>query len=159
METRQTPPCLVPSETQGDHMVTKELLELKDDANCFVCGKANAHGLQLKWTTVGHRTESEFYPSRWHQGWRGIVHGGILATVLDEAMTRLAWELHGDAVTVEMTVRYFNPARTGEKLIVTGEIGETKNRLIPAKAEVRNAQGRIIATATGKALKVKSKVP
>jgi uncharacterized protein (TIGR00369 family) len=132
-------------------------LELKDDAHCFVCGKANIYGLQLVWKTVQNMTTAEFYPSKAHQGWQGIVHGGILATILDEAMTRLAWQIHGGSVTAEITVRYFNSARIGEKLAVRGEIGAANKRLIPAKAEIRNGGGRLIATATGKILKVREK--
>jgi len=130
-------------------------LELKDDAHCFVCGKENIYGLQLDWKTFKNQTKSVFYPSRTHQGWRGIVHGGILASVLDEAMTRLAWETNGQAVTAEITIRYFNPARTGEKLLVTGEIGGTRGRIVETRAEIRNPQGHIVASAKGKAIKVK----
>lgn len=132
-------------------------LKLKDNAHCFVCGTENLNGLQIKWTTNHDSTRAEFYPSKIHQGWQGIVHGGILAAILDEAMTRLAWEKHGGAVTAEMNVRYMNPARIGQKLLIRGELGESKNRLIPTKAEIRNDKGRIIATATGKAVKPKDK--
>ena len=132
-------------------------IELKDDAHCFVCGKSNVNGLQLHWRTHDNITESEFFPTRTHQGWQGIVHGGILATILDEAMTRLAWQLYGNALTAEITVRYLNFARIGEKLTVRGELGGTKNRLIPAKAEIRNSEGRIIASATAKVFKLKNK--
>ncbi len=132
---------------------------LVDDEHCFVCGKSNTSGLQLTWKTQGTHTETEFYPSKSHQGWMGLVHGGILAAILDEAITRLAWQNHGGAVTAEISVRYFNPARVGEKLTITGEIGKPKGRLIPGKAEVRNEKGRIIAAATGKAIKQKAPTP
>lgn len=130
--------------------------KLRDDAHCFVCGNENVHGLRLQWRTNGTMTESEFFPTKAHQGWKGIVHGGILAAVLDEAMTRLAWETYGGAVTAEIAVRYFNPARIGERLTIRGEVGNLRNRLIPAKAEIRNASGRLVASATGKAVKPKS---
>lgn len=134
--------------------MSQATIELKDDAYCFVCGKSNVRGLQLHWETEGNQTKSEFYPSKAHQGWRGIVHGGLLATILDEAMTRLAWKIYGSAVTAEINVRYHQIARTGEKLLITGELEESKNRLIPTKAEIRNSEGRLIASATGKAMKV-----
>ncbi|MCB4755734.1 MAG: PaaI family thioesterase [Elusimicrobia bacterium] len=137
-------------------MTPTQVLELTDDAHCFVCGHANVSGLQLTWHTEGNHTKAEFYPSRTHQGWRGLVHGGILASLLDEAMTRLAWESQGPAVSAELNIRYFNPARTGEKLTVTGEIAQVKGKLILGKAEIRNGQRRLIATATGKVLKVEA---
>src|SRR5437764_14749722 len=94
-------------------------LHLIDDAHCFVCGQSNVQGLQLHWKTEGKRSEAVYYPSPSQQGWAGFVHGGILAAVLDEAITRLAWQNYGGAVTAEISVRYFNPARIGEKLVVT----------------------------------------
>jgi uncharacterized protein (TIGR00369 family) len=115
-------------------------------------------GLQLNWKREGTRTETIFYASKSHQGWAGFVHGGILAAILDEAITRLAWQNYGGAMTAEISVRYFNPARIGEKLTITAEIGKMKSRLIPGKAEIRNDKGRLIATATGKSIKPKSLV-
>ena len=129
-------------------------MNLTDDAHCFVCGKSNVDGLQLEWKTEGNTTEAEFFPQRAHQGWRGLVHGGILATVMDEAMTRRAWEKFGGAVTGELTIRYLRPARVGERLVIRGEVLESKSRIIPAKAEIRSGDGRIVATATGKAFRI-----
>lgn len=136
-----------------------DAIKLTDDANCFVCGKANIHGLQLVWKTRGQTTEAEFFPPKHLQGWQGIVHGGVLASVLDEAMTRLAWELNGGVVTGEINVRYYKPARVGERLHVKGEVAPAKSRVIGGKAEIRNAAGLLIAAATGKIFKVKEKAP
>lgn len=134
------------------------VIELKDDSNCFVCGKSNVYGLQLNWNTEGYETSAEFFPARSHQGWQGVVHGGILAAVLDEAMTRLTWQKYGNAVTGEMTVRYSNPARIGEKLLITGSVEQGKGRLIPAKAEIRNTDGMLIASATAKTVRMAEQV-
>ena len=131
----------------------KNNIPLVDDDHCFVCGKENLQGLRIEWTTEALTTHGEFYASKTHQGWQGMVHGGILAAILDESMTRLAWETYGGAVTAEMTVRYISPARIGEKLLIKGEVDNMKGRLIPTRAEIRNTQGHIVASATGKALK------
>jgi uncharacterized protein (TIGR00369 family) len=131
--------------------------ELIDDSHCFVCGKDNPAGLNISWKTSGNVTEASFTISKAHQGWKDLVHGGILATVLDEAMTRLAWERFGGAVTAEMTVRYLRPAKIGDRMSVRGEVEEAKGRLIPAKAEIRDGAGQIVAEATGKAIKAKQK--
>jgi len=129
--------------------------ELIDDAYCFACGRDNPAGLRLHWTISGNVTETTFVPQRVHQGWKGIVHGGILATVLDEAMTRLAWQVFGNAVTGEITVRFVKPARVGDTLAVRGEVGTIEGRKIPARAEIRDSAGDIVAEATGKAIRVK----
>lgn len=131
--------------------------ELIDDAHCFVCGTDNPAGLNIRWTTRENVTEARFTPSKAFQGWKDVVHGGILATVLDEAMTRLAWQRFGGAVTAEMTVRYLRPARVGDTFTVRGEVADVSGRLIPAKAEIRDSAGNVVAEATGKAIKVKQK--
>ena len=73
---------------------------LKDDQWCFACGAENPHGLRLS----GFRREGddyvvEFTPQRHHQGWQGITHGGIAATILDEVMTRILYEQGLEVVT------------------------------------------------------------
>lgn len=129
-------------------------MELKDDHQCFVCGLKNQEGLRLIWKTEGLVTTTHFIPEAKYQGWAGIVHGGILATLLDEAMTRLASEISGGAVTAEMTVRYKTPARVGTMLFIRGEITASSKKLIEMKASIHenNEAGIVIAQATGKAI-------
>ncbi len=128
-------------------------LELIDDQRCFACGLENPDGLRLVWHVEGQTMTTQFIPPPKYQGWKGIVHGGILATLLDEAMTRLAGIIFGGAVTAEMTVRYVAPARIGELLNVVGEIVKG-SRIIEMKASITNEAGTLIAHATGKAVKI-----
>jgi uncharacterized protein (TIGR00369 family) len=130
---------------------------LQDDGHCFICGEENPQGLKLSWTVQGKEAFSEFIPEKVHQGWRGVVHGGILAAILDEAMTRLIWQLRGSAVTAEMTVRYLAPAAVGEKLKIHGKIIDDSKRLVLAQAEIRRMDGTIVARAEGKTLALKPK--
>jgi len=104
----------------------------------------------------GHVMTTEFVPPKKYQGWKGIVHGGILATLLDEAMTRLAGIVYQKAVTAEMTVRYVAPARIGELLYVRGEIVKEVRKLVEMRAFIYhpNPEGTLIAHATGKVLKI-----
>ncbi len=127
-------------------------LELIDDNCCFACGLENPDGLRLEWKIEGLVTTTQFTPQKKYQGWVGIVHGGILATLLDEAMTRLAGKVYGKAVTAEMTVRYVAPAQIGEVLFVRGEIVKQMRRLIEMKASIQTEDGKVIAHSTGKAL-------
>ncbi|MCC6127846.1 MAG: hypothetical protein IT584_01415 [Chlamydiae bacterium] len=62
----------------------------EDDRHCFACGMENLDGLRIVWHTEGLFTEAEFTADRKFQGWKGLLHGGIVATLLDDAMTRLA---------------------------------------------------------------------
>jgi uncharacterized protein (TIGR00369 family) len=128
---------------------------LADDGHCFVCGDRNEQGLRMKWTVRGRETFADFTADKRHQGWKDVVHGGLLAAILDEAMTRLVWKLHGSAVTAEMTVRYLAPAAVGEKLTAHGKILDDSKRLVLAEARILKADGTVVARAEGKTLKLK----
>ena len=129
-------------------------LELVDNNRCFACGMDNPEGLRIDWKVDGRIMTGEFVSGEKYQGWKGIVHGGILATLLDEAMTRLAGVVCGGAVTAEMTVRYVAPAQVGERLFIQGEIVDEKRKLVEMKAFIRSSEGTIIAHATGKGIKI-----
>lgn len=114
----------------------------------------NKSGLAIHWIVEDKTTRAEFVARKEFQGWKDVVHGGILATLLDEAMTRLAWIVCGGALTAEMTVRYLKPAAIGEKLYITGEIVKESRKLVEMRAAIENADKILIARAEGKAIKV-----
>ena len=67
-------------------------LRLEDDQMCYVCGKKNLKGLRLDFRhSKGGRLETTVVFSKKYQGFKGIVHGGVIAMVLDEMMVNLAW--------------------------------------------------------------------
>ena len=134
-----------------------EKITLEDDHFCFACGCDNKEGLDIQWIVKGKTTYAEFVPKRKFQGWKGIVHGGIIATLLDEAMTRLAWVASGGALTAEMRVRFLMPAKIGEKLFVFGEIARENRKLVEIKAYLYKEKkgGPLVAWSEGKAVKVK----
>ncbi|HOW28551.1 MAG TPA: PaaI family thioesterase [Elusimicrobiota bacterium] len=128
--------------------------DLSDDQMCFVCGSKNTLGLRMDWKSNGKETVAEFVAPKHLQGWKDILHGGIIATLLDEAMTRLIWEHVGPAVTAEMTVRYLAPAMIGEKFTVRGEIVDASKKLVSAKAEMIREDGVAVARAEGKTIRL-----
>ena len=131
-------------------------LVLEDDGQCFACGPHNLDGLRIDWKVDGNIMTGYFTPPQKFQGWKGVVHGGILATLLDEAMTRLACAVSGSAVTAEMTVRYVAPASVEELLYIRGEIVQEVSNLIELRSVIHklDASGPLIARATGKAIKI-----
>ncbi len=133
--------------------------DLFDDHYCFACGADNPHGLGVEWKVEGKKTWTEFIPPRKFQGWKGIVHGGIIATLLDEAMTRLAWIACGGALTAEMTIRFVRPARVGKKIYALGEILSESRKLVQMRASLymNDPKGKIIAWSEGKAVKIGQK--
>jgi uncharacterized protein (TIGR00369 family) len=127
------------------------VVKLKDDRWCFACGPENPHGLHLQgFHTEGERHVVEFVPQRHHQGWESVTHGGIVATLLDEIMTRLLYDRGQPAVTAELTVRYHRPLPTGEKVRAEAWVAGQRHRLARTQAEIRTATGELIASAQGK---------
>src|SRR5512139_3031183 len=125
-------------------------MKLETNGNCFVCGKNNPHGLRLSFEINKEKQtlKTTFVASPTYQGWDGIVHGGILSTLLDEAMANLVCELGYQAVTASIEIRFKKPAPILEPLLVYGEITEVSKRLIRAKAHIAQEDGAILATGT-----------
>jgi uncharacterized protein (TIGR00369 family) len=122
--------------------------------SCFVCGESNAIGLNLRFETDGAVVTTHFTPRPEHIGFKQVVHGGIIATVLDEIMV-CATQTKRFAYCAEMTVRFLRPLRPGEEVIVTGELTANRRKIFDAQAALKDSAGNIIATATGRYLPVK----
>jgi uncharacterized protein (TIGR00369 family) len=129
--------------------------ELRDNQHCYVCGRQNPAGLGIDFKTNAERRtiSATFTPSDIHEGYKGIVHGGILSAVLDEAMAKLTVSLGIPAVTAEITVRFMTPAAPGEELFVFGRLTHETRRLIQAEAKIERGPV-VIAEATGKLLRI-----
>lgn len=131
-------------------------MELQDDDVCFVCGKRNGRGFKLDFSLDKEKKTMEtiLIPEEWQQGYAEIIHGGIIATLLDEVMTKLAFELGINAVTAEISVRFKKPVGLNDKLLVKGQITEETSRIIYAKAEARFEDGSLTAEANSKLIVV-----
>jgi acyl-coenzyme A thioesterase PaaI-like protein len=129
-------------------------------ATCFACGSDNARGLQLKFRVDpdGTATASLVPGSEW-EGSRGIVHGGIVATLLDEAMAKAVAATGCKAMTAELRVRFRQYAETGEQLQVRGWVVKHKARLIETEALLEAAGGSERAHAWAKFLVVAKPQP
>ncbi len=131
------------------------MIELRDNQGCYVCGTDNPSGLGVEFQ-IQRDTKSiraRFTPSKAHQGYEGIVHGGILAALLDEAMVKLAFSLGIPAVSAEITVKFKSPASPGEELIVTGRLLNETRRLVQAEAKIKKGPV-VVAESTGKLLRI-----
>jgi uncharacterized protein (TIGR00369 family) len=131
--------------------------DLPHTHSCFVCGDANTGGLKLRFETDGQVARTRFRPGAGHVGFKETVHGGIIATVLDEIMVwACAVRTKRFAYCAELTVRFVNPLRPGEEVLATGELTENRrNKIFEAKGELRDGAGRVLATATGKYLPIR----
>jgi uncharacterized protein (TIGR00369 family) len=122
-------------------------MKLETNGNCFVCGENNPNGLRLSFEIDKEKQtlKTTFVASPTFQGWDGIVHGGILSTLLDEAMAKLVYELGYQAVTASIEIKFKKPAPILEPLLVFGEVTEVSKRLIRAKAHIAKKDGTILA--------------
>jgi acyl-coenzyme A thioesterase PaaI-like protein len=115
------------------------LVKLGDDtSHCYACGQANPHGLRVAFSRDGKNGARGLYTARLeHDGWPGLLHGGVTFTLMDEA---LAWALYFQAirgVTARVQTNFKLPIRTGTPLVIRGWTTGRRRQIISARAEVR----------------------
>jgi uncharacterized protein (TIGR00369 family) len=130
--------------------------QLPHTHSCFVCGESNKFGLNLRFETQGNIVHTRFIPRPEHIGFKDVVHGGIAATLLDEIMVwACAVQTKQFAYCAELTVRFLSPLRPGQEVFATGELAvNRRNKIFEAKGEIKDRNGKLLATATGKYLPV-----
>ncbi|OGO20872.1 MAG: hypothetical protein A2144_12955 [Chloroflexi bacterium RBG_16_50_9] len=117
---------------------------------CFGCGQHNPVGLKLSFTKDGDTLRTEFTPAGIYQGWPGLVHGGILAFLLDEAMNNAAYFAGITCVTASMQIRLRQPVKVDIPLVITAAITRNRRKVIETEAKVCLKDGTIVAESTGK---------
>ncbi|MEE9566055.1 MAG: PaaI family thioesterase [Desulfobacteria bacterium] len=111
--------------------------KLTDDQYCFACGTLNPIGLRMEVSFRDNKAFSRLALKREFQGWSDIVHGGVMATILDEIMAHAVLHYVGQAVTTSLEVTYRAPLHVGEEFEAMGYVAEQKSRAAVAKAEIR----------------------
>ena len=81
-----------------------------------------------------------------------MTHGGLLSTLLDEAMAHACINAIGHAITAELTVRFLQPVETGTRIKIVGKVEEIRSRIVAASGAIFDDQERKIASATAKFL-------
>jgi uncharacterized protein (TIGR00369 family) len=134
--------------------------ELPHTRSCFVCGESNPIGLKLRFETDGRIVQTRFIARPEHVGFRQTVHGGLIATLLDEMMVwACAVSTKRFAFCAELNVRFQNPLRPGEHVLATAELVDNRRgKIFEAKGELRNETGQMLATAAGKYLPIKEEM-
>jgi uncharacterized protein (TIGR00369 family) len=129
------------------------ILPLEDDHFCFVCGVKNPIGLHLSFSLHDGKVTTEFVPEKIHQGYKDIVHGGIISTLLDETMVKAALLQGMPAVTAEISIRFKNPLVSGEKVLVEASIVNMQRKIIETSAVAKKTDNTIIAEGHAKLLR------
>jgi uncharacterized protein (TIGR00369 family) len=115
---------------------------------CFACGQKNPIGLKLKFGWDGKVARTEFTPNKLHQGWAGVVHGGIISCLLDEAMSYAALFSGANSLTAKMQTRFRRPLQIDEPLTVTASLTKKTRKVVEAKAEMSLKDGTVVADST-----------
>jgi acyl-coenzyme A thioesterase PaaI-like protein len=117
---------------------------------CFGCGQNNPMGLKLHFIKDGDNIRAEFTPDKMHQGWPGLLHGGILGTLLDEAMSNIAYATGNTCLTASIEIRLRQPVKVAVPLVVTAWIIRQRKKLIETGGRVCLKDGTVIAESTAK---------
>jgi uncharacterized protein (TIGR00369 family) len=119
---------------------------------CFGCGGANQRGMLLTFEQddAAQRIRGNFRLSAEYQGGAGFIHGGIIATVLDEVMGKVCRFRGVRAVTAELTVEYLKPVPVDADLVVEGHEVEMTGRNLFIVGEIRNVAGQVLARGKGR---------
>lgn len=123
---------------------------LQDDRRCFACGPENGEGLQLRFEYGEGTARSTFVPQRRFAGWTTIVHGGIMATLLDEAMAHAAIAAGVRAVTGKLEIRFRKAAPIDTPIVVEGKLVGRRGRMLTLVASVRGEDGTLFAEGQGR---------
>lgn len=121
-----------------------ERFHVIEQSACFACGPHHPSGLRLAFSAdaegnqVAHWTAS----STW-EGFAGVIHGGILATLADEAMAKAVVVRGWEAMTGELQVRYLTPVPVGTDLVICGKFVGQRKRLIYAEATIQKSDGTV----------------
>src|SRR5882724_9570367 len=114
--------------------------ELPHTHSCFVCGESNPIGLKLRFETDGRIVQTRFVARPEHVGFRQTVHGGLIATLLDEIMVwACAVGTKRFAFCAVLNLRFQNPLRPGEEVLATAELVEDRRgKIFETKSELQN---------------------
>ena len=131
-------------------------LEPGAENSCFGCGGANPRGMKLVFELdeAAQRIRGAFRIGAEYQGGPGFVHGGIIATLLDEVMGKVNRFRKVRAVTAELQVEYLRPVPVDMDLVLEGWEVEKKGRSLFHAGEIRSAGGAVLARGKGRFVEI-----
>lgn len=130
-----------------------EKLYLPYSDGCFVCGHSNVHGLQVQFYVEDNSVRVDLNFARHFNSFPNITHGGILSSILDEAMGWSAFifsDIETFLFTRELTVTYKRNAPIGEPLLLIAEfVGAERGGMFSTKGKIVDMDGKIITASKG----------
>jgi acyl-coenzyme A thioesterase PaaI-like protein len=118
-------------------------------SRCFACGQANPDGLHLQFEPTGNHVVCRVKINKSYQGYSGVAHGGIIATLIDSAMVHCARiQLNQDPVTCRLDIRYREVVPIDSSLTVIASLMSRRGKHCWAEAKILNDE-RVLVTAQG----------
>jgi acyl-coenzyme A thioesterase PaaI-like protein len=117
---------------------------------CFACGTKNPHGLHITFKQTETGAGGFFVPTEHHEGWPGVVHGGILTTLLDEGMAYALWFADIRAVTARMETRFRRTVGAGDELRIAAEVLGRRREIVDAVGTILLRDDSVVAEATAR---------
>jgi len=137
---------------------TENLIPMSHSAqnHCFGCGQDNSNGLRLKFLLApdGSVVSLPNVPNTF-EGPHGYLHGGVIATLLDEAMAKAVRAKGLTAMTRHMEVDYLRPVPSSTQIRIEGRVTRSETRKHWTEAQILNAHGKVLAKANGLFIEVK----
>jgi acyl-coenzyme A thioesterase PaaI-like protein len=116
---------------------------------CFACGQQNPLGLKMTFLVDDNAVVADFMPRAEHQGFPGIIHGGIIATALDEALNRTSVLAESPAWTMtgRLEIRYRLAVPYGSLLRVRASLQSQRGRMVQASGKLTLAEDEAVVFA------------
>jgi uncharacterized protein (TIGR00369 family) len=131
---------------------------MKRYPNCFICGDKNPIGLNVPFYVKDQKVVAEYTAGRHFEGYKDILHGGILSALLDEVMIRSVLALGIYALTSEIKVKFKKIVKIGDKLFLEGRMIEDKGRILLAEGKITNQENEVVAEGEGKFFKAQGEM-
>ena len=113
-------------------------------------GDKNPFGLNVEFYQKGEKVVGEYIVQDHFQGYKNILHGGILSALLDEVMIKSILAQDILTLTCEIKVRFKKPVKIGQKLLLEGKPKGNKGKIFSAEGKITDEDGEVVATAEGK---------
>jgi uncharacterized protein (TIGR00369 family) len=130
-------------------------MEVTTDDQCFVCGPDNAAGLRARFDIdrKRHRATCTIRLKDSYQGWKGMVHGGIIAALVDEAGIYACRSFGEQFVTAELNIKYKLPVPVEKEILVSAEVVETRRRIYSVVGKIEQ-EGKLLVESQARIFEV-----